>query len=435
MTIIVTACTDTSLPSPEAATLISAVQETAVFTPTPAAPYPYPPAAETAVAPYPGPGSPAPANPTFTVAAPYPAPSGTEGEPHFLPFIALAADTPTPTPTETLTPAPTETPVPTPTPIPVVDFAAVRTQLQANGQELAYAKIGFHTAVGGNSAGLDEWMQRLDDAGVPFFLKSVGDAYPIYMAQEMMRQSGVPHTLVFRTVSDDHDVPIYDLPPDEAARQHWQIHMEKWPPELDPNLVWIETINEVDRTRSEWLAQFALTTAQLALADGYKWAAFGWASGEPEPEHWRGPNMLRFLRLVGQNPDRLAIALHEYSYVLDDIGHEYPFKIGRFQELFRICDQNGIPRPTVLITEWGWTYQNVPTPEEAIPDIAWAADMYAQFPQVKGAAIWYLGSGFGGIANQAQRLIYPVMVYSLTNYFAVPPPTAPIPINPELFRP
>jgi hypothetical protein len=197
--------------------------------------------------------------------------------------------------------------------------------------------------------------------------------------------------------------------------------MEVWPPELDPELVWIETINEVDKNRSEWLAEFALETARLALRDGYKWAAFGWSSGEPEPEHWQSPAMLEFLRLAAANPDRLAIALHEYSYLVDEIDHQYPYKVGRFQTLFRICDEYGIPRPTVLITEWGWTYRDVPPPDEAMADIAWASRLYAPYPQIKGAALWYLGGGFAGIADEAQRLIEPVMIYSLTTYFAAPP--------------
>ncbi len=435
----VSACTQPLTPdlaSPTTpATMISAAGETAVATvtatPAPAYPAPVNTAAPTS---YPAPNNPT-STPSATAQTPKPVPSIMATLQQYLPLIALAQPSPTPTPVPTATPLPTATPTPTPTPIPVLDFPALSAQLQANGQNLAYAKIGFHTAVGGNAGGLDEWMRRLDAAGVPFFLKSADSAQPLFFAQEIMRQSGVPHTLVYRRVGNSYDVPNYDLPPDEAARIHWQLHKEAWPPELDPSLVWIETINEVDKNLSEWLGQFALTTAQLALADGYKWAAFGWSSGEPEPAHWQSPAMLAFLRLAAQNPDRLAVALHEYSYLRDDIAHEYPFKVGRFQELFRICDQYGIARPTVLITEWGWTYESVPSPERAMQDIAWAANMYAQYPQVKGAAIWYLGGGFGGIANQAQQLIFPVMVFGLTNYFAVPQPPAQTPINPEQFRP
>lgn len=324
-----------------------------------------------------------------------------------------------------------------PTPIPTLDFAALQTQLQAEGLALAYNKIGFHAGINGTMEGLEEWMRQLDAAGVPFFIKTADNAEPVYIAQELMKQSGVPHTLVFRNAAggDDYNVPFYDLPPAEAAQIHWQKHIEAFPPELDPNLVWLETVNEVDKNRSEWLAQFALATAQLALRDGYKWAAFGWSSGEPEPEDWQSPAMLEFLRLAAANPDRIAIALHEYSYLVDDIGHEYPYKIGRFQELFRICDQYGIPRPTVLISEWGWTYASVPPPDQAIRDIAWAANLYAQFPQVKGAAIWFLGGGYGNIEIETQRLIQPLTVFSLQNYFNMPQPPDQTAIEPERFAP
>ena len=338
----------------------------------------------------------------------------------------------------TATPQP-PTASPTPTPIPTVDFTAVRAELAAQGLALAPVKIGFHTGIGGNSDGLEAWMRALDAAGIPFFLKSVDNAQPIFIAQELMKQSGVPHVLVYRKAaggsSYDWNVPNYSLPPAQAAEIHWQMHRDAFPPELDPSLVWLETINEVDKNVAEWLGQFALKTAELALNDGFRWAAFGWASGEPEPADWQTPSMVAFLRLAGNNPDRLAIALHEYSYLVDDIDHEYPYKIGRFQALFQIADELGIPRPTVLITEWGWTYEKVPAPEQALQDIAWASRLYAPYPEVKGAAIWFLGGQFADIANLTQQLIEPMTRYSLQNYFSAPQPPAQAPIEPDRYAP
>ncbi len=346
----------------------------------------------------------------------------------FLPVVGAG-------PAPTATPTPTHTSTPSPTPTPTIDFAAVRAQLRAQGQELAFVKIGFHVGVGGNRHGLGEWMRRLDMAGVPFFLKSADDAGPLLEAQEIARASSVPHVLVYRRSGNDYDTPDYSLPAAEAARQHWERHRAAWPPELDPSLVWIETVNEVDKNQSVWLARFALETARLALADGFRWAAFGWSSGEPEVADWQSPPMLEFLRLAAANPDRLAIALHEYSFMAGNIADQYPYKLGRFLQLFQVCDQYNIPRPTVLITEWGWEYQTVPPPERAMDDVAWAAGLYAPYPEVKGAAIWYLGGNFGEIHNQAQRLIVPVLNYALGNYFAVPPPSTRVPANPELYRP
>jgi hypothetical protein len=363
-----------------------------------------------------------------------PVPTNANGEQIFLPVVG-AGDEATSTPTATITPTPTNTATPTPTPTPTIDFAAVRAQLQASGHDLAFAKIGFHTGVGGNRTGLGQWMRTLDTAGVPFFLKSVDDSGPLVEAQELIRHSGVPHVLVYRRSGDEYDTPNYRLAPAAAAREHWQRHRAVFPPELDPSLVWLETINEVDKNRSEWLAEFAIETAHLAMADGFRWAAFGWSSGEPEPHQWQSPAMLRFLRLAGDHPERIAIAIHEYSYVLSDIADWYPHKVGRFQQLYQICDRHGIPRPTLLITEWGWTYQHIPPIDLALQDIAWASALYAPYPEVKGAAIWYLGGGFGGIAEQAQRLVVPLTHYNLGTYFVVPLPPQRAPIDPELYRP
>jgi hypothetical protein len=378
--------------------------------------------------------TPYPAAATFTpIPVPITTPTLVQGttvqaeENAYLPFFGGSAKTPIPTA------QPTDTPTPTPTP--TIDFAAVRQQLQAQEQDLGFVKIGFHLSVGGNITGLNTWMERLDAAGVPFFLKSVDNAGPIFEAQELARASGVPHTLVYRRSGVEYDVPNYNLSPQEAARQHWQRHLEVFPPELDPSMVWLETINEVDKNRSEWLGQFALATAELALADGYKWAAFGWSSGEPEIANWRSPSMLQFLRLAAANPDRLAIALHEYSFLTDDIADQYPHKVGRFQQLFQVCDQNGIPRPTVLITEWGWAYQNIPPVSQALDHIAWASRLYAPYPEIKGAATWHLGCCFAEVADQTQQLIQPLTEYALGTYFAIPLPPAQAPIQPDLYRP
>ncbi len=420
--ILLLAACRTETPTPPEA-VISYPAATAVSA-TNAPPTPYPAPASATPAPYLAP------EPAATAVSP--APSVPEqivevASEIYLPFVSIA---------EVETAVPTKTPRPLPTPIPTVDFTAVQAELRAQGQELATVKIGFHVGVGGNSDGLEEWMRALDAAGVPFFLKSVDNAQPILLGQELMKASGVPHVLVYRKRAGDEydwDVPNYDLLPEQAAEIHWQMHRDSFPPELDPSLVWIETINEVDRTRSEWLAQFALTTANLAIRDGFNWAAFGWSSGEPEPEQWQGPKMLEFLRFAGNNPDRVAIALHEYSYLRDDIGDAYPYKVGRFQELLRIVDSYGIARPTILITEWGWTYEAVPSRKDAMKDIAWASHLYAKYSSVKGAAIWYLGSGFSRIADSAQKLIEPVTEYTLQNYFVRP--AQPEPVDVEANRP
>lgn len=338
------------------------------------------------------------------------------------------------------------TPLPPPIPYfgsPPLNLALIRAELQAMGLELAFSKIGFHAGPGGNPDDLDEFLYQLDAAGVPFTVKSVDSLTGVAAAQQIMVSSTLPHIAIYRRSlpydNPDYppdynpDVPNYAQSPILAAHQHWVYHRDGFPPALNPTMTWVETVNEVDKNRAEWLGQFALETARLALADGYKWAAFGWATGEPEPEHWQTPAMLEFLRLAGENPDRLAIAVHEYSLTVDQIGNAYPYLVGRFQFLFAICDAHNIPRPTVLITEWGWEPTTVPTVTEALDDMRWASWLYAAYPQVKGVALWYLGPGFGGIADQAQLLIEPLGAYAVAHYFGMTPGLGRI--EPGLFTP
>ncbi|MHC4230880.1 MAG: PKD domain-containing protein, partial [Planctomycetota bacterium] len=253
-----------------------------------------------------------------------------------------------------------------------LNFPAIRAQLNQQGEDLGFVKIGFHVGPGGNQSGLGEWMRCLDAAGVPFFLKSADSAGQIWEAAQLKAASGVPHVLVYRkSVGDgwNPDVPDYNLSPYDAAVQHWQRHRDAFPPELVQykHLIWLETINEIDKNRAEWLGEFAYHTAQMAMAEGFNWAAFGWSSGEPEREHWEGPWMRQFLELAGNNPDRVAVALHEYSYTRDNIDRYYPDLVGRFQMLFDVCDSYDIPRPNVVITEFGWEYQNVAGVGQARP--------------------------------------------------------------------
>ncbi len=412
--------TQTPSPAPTKTDEPTATQTAVAVAADPAtqAPAGYPePEPVTQVAPTGYPEPTVPPTPAASPVTPYPAPSGTS-----VSYLPAISNNPAPkaTPVPTNTPPATPTPAPTPTPIPTLDFLAVRQEMNGRGVELATAKIGFHTGPGGNRTGFSTYMQRLDAAGVPFFLKSVSDTAALEEAQSLMKASGVPHVLVFRWAETGYDVPDYSLSPAAAAQKHWDLHMQKWPAVLDKDLVWLETINEVDKERSEWLAEFSLETAALAQANGFKWASFGWSSGEPENSHWQGEKMSEFLRLAAENPDTLAIALHEYSYRQNSIEVDAPYLVGRFQSLYQITDGMGIARPTVLITEWGWTYETVPYSQTAIEHIDWANRLYAPYPQVKGAAIWYLGPGYDSIADQAQRLIEPVMIHALTTAYERP---------------
>lgn len=393
-----------------------------------------------------------------------PVPVAAEGTPGgYAPAIFGSALDPTPgptgTPTATLTPT-LGPPLPPPTvvvAIPPIDFDAARATAQAQGRDLAFVNIGFHTGSSGNTAGIGDYFKTLNDAGVPIFIKSVDTDGQLFEVQELMKANEaagryIPHTLVFRLTDSKYEAPYYNLQltPEEAAEVSWQLNRDNWPSRLDKRYVWFETHNEPGRygydgnIQIERLGRFSLATAKLAVAEGYRYAALGWSTGVPEPEDWEDPAMLEFLRYAGEHPDQVAIALHEYSlsanYIAppppvdpDSDPPQYPYTVGRFQFLFEICDKYGIPRPTVLITEWGWTHDTIPSPVPALEDIAWASWLYAAYPTVKGAAIWYLGKGDNNIHDQTQRLIAPLTDYAISHYFIIDPGIGRI--DPDIFRP
>jgi GH25 family lysozyme M1 (1,4-beta-N-acetylmuramidase) len=289
-------------------------------------------------------------------------------------------------------------------------------------------KIGFHVgpdAPGSNLTGIGNWMRQLHAAGIPMVLKSVDNYGPIYEADKIVDPNNtVDHTFVFRLSDSDFysfDTPPYKDPqyindPEGGAVLHWNMTKQKLPPEFNKERVWLELTNEVDRNLCTWLDEFALKIAQLANAEGYKVALFGWAGGEPEPQGWE--EMLDFLRYCGDNRDKCAIAIHEYSFIVTDIFDQWPFKVGRFQYLFAICDKFGINRPTTLITEWGWTLNDAPGSTTALIDIEAVSNVYNQYDNILGAAIWYLGPGFN-IADKVQKLIQPVTDWTINSFVEI----------------
>ncbi len=301
-----------------------------------------------------------------------------------------------------------------------LDFDAKRAELAAQGKVLAFVKVGFHArSIDNQLTGLGHWERCLDAAGVSFALKSVDNAGRVLEGTALKATSGVPHTIIYRRSGDNacgFELPCYDNPagPIAEAEAHWQLHLQDLPDELKArkDAFWIETINEPDKGRSEWLAEFSLRSAELALAAGYNYAAFSWAGGTPEPEAWDGPKMREFLQFAAQHPDRVAIALHEYNFWDMTFKETYPILIGRFTRLYEQTDAMGLPRPTVLVTEFaypagsqvGWAMN---------PDnIPWAASLYAQYPRLLGATIYDEGSLVQHIARMTE--------FALGTYFTIP---------------
>lgn len=365
------------------------------------------------------------------------------GTPVYSPLMVGSPLDPTPPPPGTVLGPPLAPPIAV-VAVQPVDFESARAAARAQGKDISFVKVGFHLGPGGNANGWGEYVRKLNTAGVPVFVKSVDNGGPIWEVQQIMKENenagrDIPHTLVYRSTDKGFEDIYYDLSlsPEEAASRNWQANRDAIPRELDKKYFWLETLNEPGRygfdgnLQIERLARFSLASAKLAVAQGYKYAALSFSTGVPEvgawpaasggsqPNDWEHPAMLDFLRYAGQHRDQVAISLHEYSLTNDYIGNGYPYLVGRFQALFDTADRYGIPRPTVLITEWGWEYNSVPEPIPAREDISWASWLYAAYPEVLGASIWYLGPGFGGIANLAQRLIAPMSDYAASNYFII----------------
>lgn len=305
-----------------------------------------------------------------------------------------------------------------------------------------YCKVGFHGGSSGNHTGIGDYMRTLDEAGVPFCLKSVNNVGLAVEAAQHAWQSGVSHRIILRWtnpgVPPGPEVPDYHLSPEEAANEHWQLVQQSIAaaPELEPfkHLVWLETINEprtaVDASDpnfeemhpADWLGWFAHFFGRLVNGAGYKWAAFGMNSGTPEPLDWKRPGMVQYLRDCAERPDMLAVALHEYTFTLDGrMAAMYPHLIGRFIWLYTACDQLGIARPTTLITESGWTYDKMPNIPQAMEDVRWYSELVAHYPTIQGVYLWTL-EGTSPLPDKLQRLITPLTQYALQVRFPDPAP-------------
>jgi len=290
-----------------------------------------------------------------------------------------------------------------------------------------YSKIWFHTGAPCNGcSGIGEMWTRLETAGVPFGVYSVAGGG---LVAEAARYS-MAQTIIYRDLAYDY-VPYHVEPTAAAATDYWKQMRDALPPEVRAvrDRVWIEVFNEPDKERPEVVARWQYELALAAIADGYRFCGPGWASGTPEPEAWRGPWMQKYLRLCAWRPERVAVTLHEYSYEARDIRAGYPYLVGRYNFLFDACDALGLARPTVFITETGWTLNDMPaTTEAAMADIDWLAKEYAQYHNIRGAFLWSLIGG-GDKKQLAQRLnglLRPLTEYAVTVRFDDQPP-APTP--------
>ncbi len=152
-------------------------------------------------------------------------------------------------------------------------------------------------------------------------------------------------------------------------------------------------------------------------------------AGTPEPADWKRLGMVQYLNDCAANPDRLAVALHEYTFNIDwTMSEVYPFLMGRFEALHAACDQLLVARPTVIITESGWEYNDMPGETAAMIDVEWYSFLLSEYPNVLGAMLWTL-EGPSALPDKLQKLIEPITTYALNTTFSDTDPPPPPPPN------
>jgi murein DD-endopeptidase MepM/ murein hydrolase activator NlpD len=125
--------------------------------------------------------------------------------------------------------------------------------------------------------------------------------------------------------------------------------------------------------------------------------------------------MKAFLKLCEDNPDRIGVALHEYSFNDDLFASvtwgEKPYQavgynIFRFQYLHGACDVAGIRRPRIQIKEFGWHERHLaPSQAQTKQQLVEAAEVYSQFPNIEGVALWTAANGWDDLSGKVQDLI------------------------------
>ena len=245
--------------------------------------------------------------------------------------------------------------------------------------------------------------------------------------------------VVFR-LTGNLENPDTNMTPYEACVMHNQAILDALPDEFSNHefrsKVWLCNSCEPDKNLAEWYAHFSYASAQWLMERGFRYAAFGWATGCPhvgvdgEPDDWLGPNMRQFLSFASAYNENVAIHLHEYS--LGDIDRGYDHNtgkgwwVGRFWFLHEACKKIGITPPRLFITECGWNAYNAPELEQAVEDIKWLdKQVYGKHDNIDGFAMWTLARGWN--EERVQPTIRPVGEWLVDEYAGNIPPIPPSP--------
>lgn len=283
--------------------------------------------------------------------------------------------------------------------------------------------IGFHRNQGGeaNEVGpIGEYISQLAAAGLRPVMCCVDEAGT---AVEVADAGG----LAVYAKDAWRAPPDYNQSPEDAAAERWAGIRDLIPPEIRAarDRIWIEILNEPDKERAPFVFAFMVELARLADFDAYRVCGPSWSTGTPEVAEWETPEGLAWLRRCAERPEQSAVALHEYSLDADDIETGSPWLVGRFTFTQDICDTHGIDYPQFIITECGWTYNDMPDSVAAMAQLPWLAEMYGDIP----FCLWTVGNWDKGpnLPPKLAAIVDDVTEYVLANYETEEPDPDPEP--------
>ena len=214
--------------------------------------------------------------------------------------------------------------------------------------ETMHPIVGFHCGIGRRGY-IGTYMRMLDEAELPFAICSVEDGGLI---AEACGFTDADHFICYRPKSDidgrSLDEPLHTGSSDnytESAESYYNRVKGKLDtaPEVIANKdrIWIALLNEADQNQSIFLAEMCLELAKLFNDDGWRVVLPNWATGSQYIDDLESPEHIELLRYAGNNRDRCAIGIHEYS--LDDyLLNGYPYLTGRWRFYTDVCLENGI---------------------------------------------------------------------------------------------
>lgn len=283
-----------------------------------------------------------------------------------------------------------------------------------------WSSWGYHCTATGDYRGVGDYIRTCREKGVPVSIFSTDSAGIVLEALES--GSHPDDCIGFRFTSIPGIGDVDRLPVDSTTDQYagnpenefdrlYDIHRQHWPPELLPHIdrIWYTCINEPqtygeDNTyseyNSEYLARGFLRIAHRALNDGRRYAAAGWAGGNPHINFWSHPLTLDYLRLAEQHPYQIGINWHLYSLDEYNLLANFGDLVGRYKQLYDVALSHGIAPPFIVAGEAGWGEKAAHAPpSEMIEQMAAVQNQFIADRFLGGLCLWTLGDWGGSIVQ------------------------------------